>query len=429
MGESLPFGPVTSDWGWPGYEFDVGEGWRPGVYIAMLTEIDSAAGTGPDASVADGEWGKALFVVRPEPGRENRILYKVPWNTYHAYNGTGGGSLYAQAKWSHGRDGEASGFKVTMRRPGGGTGGIVMANDSADAHWPSSRRQTFVHWDAPFIRWAERSGYCLDYCTDWDVHREAGLLGKYNLLLSAGHDEYWSEPMRQNIAEYIEEGGNVGFFGANCCWFRVHYVDDDTAMVCDKSVRQVALGQRGGGDRWQQFDPENSVTGCSYCYGGGWWDGKREVLGYRVQHREHWVFEGTGLEDGQVFGDNQVVPLIGYECDGAEVVWRHGVARATGRDGTAPSFTVLGTAELGPGWSSTSARPVATMGVYVAPSGGTVFNGATTDWPLLLELDSNVARITQNVLERLSLPSVRIVGPMALAGGVGPQGAPHCGPM
>ena len=44
---------------------------------------------------------------------------------------------------------------------------------------------------------------------------------------------------------------------------------------------------------------------------------------------------------------------------------------------------------------------------------------------MLLELDSNVAMITRNVLERLSLPSVRIVGPVAAAADIDPQeGAP-----
>jgi hypothetical protein len=61
------------------------------------------------------------------------------------------------------------------------------------------------------------------------------------------------------------------------------------------------------------------------------------------------------------------------------------------------------------------------MGTYASSSGGTVFNGATTDWPLLLDLDSKVARITQNVLDCLSVPSVRIVGPVPTAGRAWPQ--------
>ena len=37
------------------------------------------------------------------------------------------------------------------------------------------------------------------------------------------------------------------------------------------------------------------MTGCSHAQAGGWWDGKRDVLGYRVQHHEHWVFEKQAL--------------------------------------------------------------------------------------------------------------------------------------
>ena len=410
-GQAYPFGPVDADWGWPGYRFPIDESWKPGAYVAMLTEVRGAGDeVPPDATTADGESAKALFVVRPASGAEGRVLYKLPWNTYHAYNGTGDFSLYAQAKWSSRRG--VSGFKVTTRRPGGGTGGTVMAGDSADAHWPVSRRQTFAHWDVPFIQWAERLGYPIDYCTDWDVHREPRLLFNYKLLLSVGHDEYWSDGMRDNVERYVESGGNVAFFSGNICCYRVHYVDDDTAMVCDKTVRSDLPGKNGKGDRWQQADPENSLTGVTYYRGGGWWDGRRDPVGYRIQHCEHWAFEGTDLKDSDVVGDAPDLPLVGYECDGADVVWRNGVAHATGRDGTPTTFVVLGTGELGPGWVTAGPGPLATMGTYSSPSGGTVFQAATTDWPMLLGRDPIVSRITANVIDRLRLPSVRIVGPV-----------------
>ena len=78
------------------------------------------------------------------------------------------------------------GFKVTFRRPGGGAGGVVQPGDPPDAHEPSSRRQTFAHWDAPLIAWLERNGYAVDYCTDLDLHQDPGLLLPYALLLSVG---------------------------------------------------------------------------------------------------------------------------------------------------------------------------------------------------------------------------------------------------
>ena len=94
--------------------------------------------------------------ARPR-ARATPILFKLAWATYHAYNGTGYGSLYAEAVWAGG--GGKPGFTVTTRRPGGGTGGIVMYGDAPDAYDPTSRRQTFTHWEAPFVQWLEANGY------------------------------------------------------------------------------------------------------------------------------------------------------------------------------------------------------------------------------------------------------------------------------
>jgi hypothetical protein len=52
---------------------------------------------------------KALFVVRsPAPGESTTILFKLAWATYHAYNGTGYGSLYSEAVWTGGEGAPAS---------------------------------------------------------------------------------------------------------------------------------------------------------------------------------------------------------------------------------------------------------------------------------------------------------------------------------
>src|ERR1700756_5764363 len=60
----------------------------------------------------------------------------------------------------------------------------------------------FSHWDSPFISWLESNGYNVDYCTDLDIHQnESGFLQNYNLLLSVGHDEYWSRDMRWNVRD------------------------------------------------------------------------------------------------------------------------------------------------------------------------------------------------------------------------------------
>ena len=109
---------------------------------------------------------------------------------------------------------------------------------------------------------------------------------------------------------------------------------------------------------------------------------------------------------------------MGYEADGARRSRSAtGVAVPTGDGQTPPTFFILGLAELSSGWVTASPGPAATMGIYTTPGGGTVFQAATTDWPILVPRDRQVAAITRNVLDRLAAPGVRVVGPLPPRGG------------
>ena len=292
-----------------------------------------------------------------------------------------------------------------------------MPGDPPDYYDPSSRRQTFEHWDAPLVRWLEQEGYQVHYCTDWDLHREADLLAPYSLLLSVGHDEYWSQAMRDAIATHISRGGNVAFFTGNTANYRIHFTDGDTAITCAKVVPPTKDPDRWTRDSWPEIDPECRVTGVSFVFGGGWWDGRRDTQGYRVQHADHWIYDGTDLRDNDTFGDDETFPLIGYEVDGAAYRRVRGRAVVTGELGTPSNFVILGIAELRDGWVVSRPGAAATMGLYVSPQGGIVFQGATTDWPILVPRNRHVAKITRNVIERLRLPAVRLIGPLPLKGG------------
>ena len=305
-----------------------------------------------------------------------------------------------------------------MRRPGGGAGGEVEPGDPMDAHTPDSRRQTFAHWDAPFIQWLESAGYVLDYCTDVDLHQDADLLTSYPLLLSTGHDEYWTEAMRDHVDTFVANGGNVAYFSGNISLWRIHMTDNDTAIVCAK----VAPGPFDTGtwqrDNWHLIgNPESRTTGVTSASGGGWWNGPRDALGYTVQHADHWAYAGTDLSEADVFGAGEAHPLLGYEVDGASFRRVHGVAVATGVDGAPREFAILGIANLSERWSAPTSGAVATMGVMATPGGGIVFQGATTDWPIVAPMDDHVGRITRNVLDRLRLRSVRLLGPLPARAG------------
>jgi hypothetical protein len=281
-------------------------------------------------------------------------------------------------------------------------------------------RQTFWHWDARFISWLERRGFAVDYCTDLDVHENLGnCLAAYRLLLSVGHDEYWSAAMRRHVAEFVENGGNVAFLSGNTCWWRVHLVEGNTAFVCDKTKHNGDDQKR---DLWFRVDPENRLTGVSHRNGGGQWWGKREALGYTVQHANHWVFEGTGLRDGDTFGADQA--LVGYECDGASIADRpdeRGFPVPRHDDGTPDNFIILGAARLGPEWAQDPedfpGGRAATMGIYA--NNGVVFTAATTDWARVVANGAPpVEKITENILHRLGsadIPAAKDGGAASIA--------------
>lgn len=416
-GIDVPDGPPDLDWGWPGYDFGIPEPWKSGVYVANLIEI-AADGTeqAPDAGTSFATEAKLLFVVRHRGEAPlGTILYKVSWATFVAYNGTGYGSLYAEAVWS--RQQPQPGFKVTWRRPGCGTGGLVMLGDSDDAYDSSSRRQTFEHWDAPLVRWLEAEGFPVHYCTDWDLHRDPELLQPYSLVLSVGHDEYWSDAMRDALDAHVAGGGNIAFFSGNISGYRIHFVDDDTALTCAKAGPADKDPDRWNRDSWMLLRPETRLLGVATAFGGGWWDGKRTPQGYRVQHAAHWVYEGSGLAEGEEFGADPDFPLIGYEVDGCVVRSRGGKWFPSGEGGTPADFLILGLAELGEGWVASRSDAVAAMGLHVSPRGGIVFQGATTDWPIVVPRNPAVAAITRNVVDNLRLPALRVLGPLPHRGG------------
>jgi hypothetical protein len=277
-----------------------------------------------------------------------------------------------------------------VHRPGGGAGAWPYDTENFDP-FDTTPRQTFVHWDAPFIKWLEHEGYPLDYCTDVDLHRDGeALLAPHRLLVSAGHDEYWSDAMRDAVESYIAANGNVAFFSGNTAWWRVVFHNDHL------------FSRR---EHWYETGrPENTMTGVSFRNGGERdRDDHPQSVGYRVQHADHWVYGGTGLRDGDVFG-GKAAYIVGYECDGAHFnradLEAGRSVQPSGVDGTPSDFTILGIGDARPsGWGMGNAA--ATMGVFTP--GGTVFNAATTDWVRVLAggSDPGVERITRNVLDRL----------------------------
>jgi hypothetical protein len=101
--------------------------------------------------------------------------------------------------------------------------------------------------------------------------------------------------------------------------------------------------------------------------------------------------------------------IVGYECDGCEIVVRDGLPYPTGSDGTPLDFEILATAPAK--WHPDDSLwydrfpadriGAAVLGIYT--HGGTVITTGSTDWSHGLSgNDPAVVQITKNILNRLS---------------------------
>ena len=378
--------------GWPAtLKLNIPAAWRSGYYHVAL-RVRDGGGKFIQRNTRTAE-GSCHFVLRAaEPGRDTKILLQLASNTYNAYNNWGGFSLYAY----HGRGG-IQGHRVAFERP------------------PSSQ---FSNWEQPFVEWAERSGYVLDYAANSDLEFHPEMLKAYRLVLSVGHDEYWSAPMRDHLEKFIGDGGNVAFFSGNTSCWQVRSEEGGRALTCWKQNyhSDPVYGERKGYSKltslWSHHlveRPENQLTGVGFLWGGyhrshgQYMDGSGA---FTVHRPDHWLFEGTGLKRGDSFGGKDTI--VGYECDGCELIWKDGLPFPTFRDGTPETFVVLGTAPAR--WHPDDSQWYdrwengregnAVLGSYTR--GGAVVTTGTTDWAHGLRgKDPVVERITRNILDRL----------------------------
>jgi hypothetical protein len=202
----LGAGPQVESARWPvSHTIDVAEDWPSGVYLARLT-LTSGEHAGKGSFVP--------FVVRPAPGSTAATLVQQPVTTAQAYNNWGGKSLYT----SNSTDAEAA-VKVSFDRPY-----MAWGKANPNARWP------FV-WDYQLLRFLEREGFDVAYTTDVDTHREPWSLIGYRLLMTSGHDEYWTSEIRDAFDKVVADGVNLACMGANTAYWQMRFEDDERTMV------------------------------------------------------------------------------------------------------------------------------------------------------------------------------------------------------
>ncbi|MDB6135701.1 MAG: hypothetical protein JWM59_3944 [Verrucomicrobiales bacterium] len=396
-GKAYPVPENASSHGcqWPvAVTFRIPPEWRSGYYQVVLRTRDQGGGfTHRNARTAEAG---CFFILRGGGAAPRaKILLQLSSNTYNAYNNWGGFSLYAY----NGRNGN-QGHRVSFERP------------------PASQ---FGNWELPFVEWAERQGFEMDYIANNDLEFHPEELQGRSLVLSVGHDEYWSAPMRDTLEKFIEAGGNAAFFSGNVCCWQVRSEDKGRALTSWKQNyhSDPVYAARQGYDLlaslWSHHlikRPENQLTGVGFLW-GGYHRSHGQLMeasgAFNVHRPDHWLLTGTGLKAGDAFGGKDTI--VGYECDGCELEFRDGLPFPTHRDGTPESFEIVCTApaqwhpddcQWYDQWEN-GRKGHAVLGVHQRGK-GTVFTCGSTDWSHGLRGgDPAVDRITRNLLEKLAV--------------------------
>ncbi|MFV2039875.1 MAG: N,N-dimethylformamidase beta subunit family domain-containing protein [Acidimicrobiales bacterium] len=456
---AVPDDASTAGCGWP-VEFSFGvEDWPSGYYEITFS--------------ADGESGEealsqAFFVVRAPPQSVDvtpagSALLVLSTNTYNAYNQWGGSCLYSGShRVSFARPIER-GYLVRPAAPHDTDYDGRMASVGSEPDTDGLRLQQYQranrfplwsssggwhNWERRFVRWAEASGISLHYAVNSDLQFNPEVLDNHKLMLSVGHDEYWSWAMRDRVDDFVETGGSWGIFSGNTCFWQVRYEDDGLTMVSHKG-NAAANDPVMGTDQQHLLTamwpspligrPENRTTGLSFSRGGYARVGEatpRSSGGYTVHRPDHWAFAGTGLRRGDVLGGGARV--VGYEVDGCALTMEDGLPIASHDDGAPADLQVLASAParllsitahhceapealwasidppgdlemvaaelFGDGWPAKVdqiAHGHAVMGSFTKGR-GTVFNAGSTDWAFGLDDDPLVQQVTRNVVRHLA---------------------------
>lgn len=414
---------------WPPVaEFTIPQDWQSGLYFVRVTAGVVVNPTPPnetderDLSVIGPEPGYRLdipFVVRAgNPGEQSRILVVLPDTTYAAYNFWGGRSLYGfqssivpmgdpwgRLVWNLGSPlgGDPSAgpdnhqtpraFRIALERP--------YINIPPVGGVPAGLPKWQV-WEVPLIRWLARQEIPVEWCLSTDIHRDqvenTNLLRNYKLVVSLGHDEYWSTEMRENVEGFVEAGGNAAFLSGNVCWWKIRFDPSIKTQACYKDSRfDPEPNLKLVTVNWYAkpvCNPETSLTGVSL------FDPIAPIAnGYSVLHPSHWVFADTGLNLHEIFGAYGDPPqsLFLYEFDRYQKPQSNPCAPSSPSD-------LLRLAEV-PGQPDSHGNPrvAATMGIFTNKK-GQVFTVGTTNWTLGLSQDggwSAIDQITRNVLDQL----------------------------
>jgi N,N-dimethylformamidase len=366
-----------------------------------------------------GAFFTAPWVVAPGAGaRTAPIAVVLSTNTWNAYNNFGGRSNYvntvglpdeptvnarqdldrfdasALGGWGH-PDDDYQPLSFERPEPANHVPEEVRATDPIAGRLASSLAP--AEWR--LLAWLELEGLDYDVYSDHQLHAGVLELDRHRALIASVHPEYWSRAMFLAVSSWVDErGGRLAYLGGNGLNCEVRFIDrprdgGDGAALQFRTYLLDTGGPLGMPDPedpsiWYDSRFHRSVAPEAALLGVATTEtGIMTAAPYRVAPgaASHWVFEGTGLADGAIFGERSLHERCPGGASGHET---------DKRTASTPAGAVLLAKGLNPDDGG------AEIVYHETSSGGAVFSVGSIIWPSSLLVDAQVSQVTSNVLRR-----------------------------
>ena len=360
-----------------------------------------------------------FVVVRPVPRRRGAValLYATFTWTAYARRSTDGVSIPGLMSSAYTRN--ASGrlyFNLGMRMPLPRAVPYLHRTHLRDA----TMHQHLVRPERLAEAWLAHEGYAYECITDADLDADPELLERFSALMIVGHNEYWTQRMRDGVDAYLRGGGGVLSLSGNTAFWRVSY-DPELKLIETRKTTHPGEGVGVGWlppDEWGERWHTDGLPGGKWSYLGqapseilgletlGWIDSgdKTAFAPFTVRAPGHFLMrhpEPVPLENGNLIGtrSHDGPAISGYEMDG--------LPQAQGMSALdAEGLTVLAHADHGPRfvahWGA-DAGYGADLIYWDRPAGGRVFNGGATNYTGALAVDPGIQALTRNVLHHMGV--------------------------
>jgi hypothetical protein len=238
------------------------------------------------------------------------------------------------------------------------------------------------------IGWLEKAGFAFDLYAEPQLDSGTLDLARYRILVLGGHPEYWTRKMYDRVKQWVlHEGGRLLYLGGNGLNCEVTLNDDGRMIVHNENLTSLwPEGMRGCESRMHlRHESEANLLGVVFTPAGA-----MTGAPYQVLDASHWIFAGTGLQNGDLFGQN----CLHRRCPGG--------ASGHETDKISPS-SPPNTHLLARGTNPDQGG--AEMVLIEHPGGGKVFSTGSINYIASLPVDESIATITANVLRRFLEPT------------------------